>query len=288
MDEQCLLVVGGSGELGQQVVRAAHAAGYVVHATYLTQAAPLACAGWHALDVTDRTAVFRLIEHLKPTSIIHCAVSDRSRPPAAPHASLTQCIVEGGRHVAEAAARVAARCVVLSTDLVFDGRQGHYRETDPPNPIMTYGQAKADMERVVLGLHANTVVVRTSLLLTLQPVGRHIAWIVNALRSGERLKLFTDELRCPVWSDQLALALLELCQLDYCGLLHVAGPEVVSRYTLGWQLATAYDLAVSLIRPALSAESGLRRPLDCSLDCRRAYDMLKTNFDTLAHRLTRM
>ena len=282
---QRLLVVGGSGELGQQVVRAAHVAGYAVHATYLTRAAPLTCAGWHALDVTDRAAVFGLVERLKPTSILHCAVSDRSRPTSGPHASLGECIVAGGRHVAEAAVQVAARCVMLSTDLVFDGRRGNYSEADPPNPIMPYGQAKADMERVVLGLQANIVVVRTSLLLTMQPMGRHIAWIVNTLRRGERLNLFTDELRCPVWSDQLALALLELSEHDYCGLLHVAGPEVMHRYALGLQLARAYGLDVSLIQPALSAESGLNRPLDCSLNCERAYRMLKTRFDTVADRL---
>lgn len=286
--QQRLLVIGGSGELGQQTVKAAQAARYVVHATYLTQAASIARVNWHALDVTNRDAVFQLVEHLKPTAIIHCAVSDRSRPSAEQHKSLVQCIVEGGRNVVEAAAQVAARCVVLSTDLVFDGRRGNYSEIDPPNPIMPYGQAKAEMEREVLGLNTNTVVVRTSLLLTLQPMGRHVAWIVNTLRRGERLNLFIDELRCPVWSDQLALALLELCQLDYCGLLHVAGPEVMSRYTLGRQLATAYELDVSLIKPALSAESGLNRPLDCSLDCRRAYSMLKTTFHTVARRLARM
>jgi dTDP-4-dehydrorhamnose reductase len=185
--------------------------------------------------------------------------------------------VDGGRYVAVAAAEVGARCVLLSTDLVFDGRQGNYTEEDPPNPLMPYGQVKADMERASLALATDLVVVRTSLILTLEPMGRHVSWIVDALRRGERRDLFTDELRCPIWSDELAAALLELTTIDYRGLLHVAGPEVTHRYALGTALAHHFGLDTSLITPALSAESGLNRPLDCSLDCSRAYTLLKTS-----------
>jgi dTDP-4-dehydrorhamnose reductase len=141
---------------------------------------------------------------------------------------------------------------------------------------MAYGQAKADMEQALLATAADVVVIRTSLILTLKPMGRHVQWIVDALRRGQTLDLFTDELRCPIWSDDLAAALLELAVLDYRGLLHVAGSEVTHRYSLGLALAVFLGMDPSLLSPALSAESGLNRPLDCTLDCSRAYLLLRT------------
>jgi dTDP-4-dehydrorhamnose reductase len=278
-----LLVIGGSGELGQQVVSAARDC--EVHATYLTHPRPVNNAGWHRLDITDRQAIQQLTAQLRPDAIIHTAVSDRDRPRFSSDAGFRAAVVDGGRYVAEAAAEAGARCIVLSTDLVFDGTQGNYTEEDPPNPIMAYGQAKADMEHALLAMGTDLVIVRTSLILTLEPMGKHVTWIVDALRQGEARNLFTDELRCPIWSDQLAAALLELSTLNYRGLLHVAGPEATHRYALGLALADHFGLDSSLITPGLSAESGLNRPLNCSLNCRRAYRLLKTPFQGVHARL---
>jgi dTDP-4-dehydrorhamnose reductase len=268
-----LLIIGGSGELGQQVVLAGRE--WETHASYLSRPRPLADEVWHQLDITDEGAVSELVTRLRPQVVIHTAISDRDRAKFSSQADFQAAIVHGGRYVAEAAAEVGARCVVLSTDLVFDGRRGNYTEDDPTNPIMPYGQAKADMEAVLLVLESDLLIVRTSLILTLEPMGKHIRWIVDALRRGERRDLFTDELRCPIWSDELASALLELADLDYRGVLHVAGPEIMHRYALGMGLAAFYDLDASLAVPALSAESGLNRPLNCTLDCSRAYRLLR-------------
>jgi dTDP-4-dehydrorhamnose reductase len=280
-----LLVLGGRGELGQQVILAA--GGWDVHATYFTRPSPVSQVIWHRLDVTDRNVVQRLMAQLRPDAVIHAAVSDRDRGKFPSDADFFAAIVDGGRYVAESAAEVGARCVVLSTDLVFDGEKGDYTEQDAPHPIMPYGQAKADMERALLALETDVVVVRTSLILTLQPIGRHVAWIVDGLRQGERRDLFTDELRCPIWSDELAAAVLELASIDYRGLLHVAGPEVTHRYALGMALAHHFGLDTSPIAPALSAESGLNRPLDCSLNCSRAYALLKTPIHGISDRIDR-
>jgi dTDP-4-dehydrorhamnose reductase len=286
-NDRRLLVIGGSGELGRQIVAAA--SGWDVHATFLTRPAPASAsapgATWHRLDIADRQAVRALVAQVGPAAVIHAAVSGHTQARAASDADFITSIVDGGRYVAEAAAEEGARCIALSTDLVFDGIRGNYTEEDPPNPIMLYGQAKADMERALLALETDLAIVRTSLILTLEPMGKHVDWIVSALRCGERRTLFTDELRCPVWSDELAKALLELTSLDFRGLLHVAGPEVTHRYALGLALAAHFDLDPAPIVPGLSAESGLKRPLNCILDSRRAYTMLKTSIQGVSARL---
>ncbi len=273
-----LLIIGGSGELGKQLVAAA-AGRWQVHATYFSHPPgrrDARCACWHTLDVSERGAMHRLMRAVRPQAVIHVAVSDRTRCAVASDEALRVVTVQGARHVAEAADEAGARCIVLSTDLVFDGRKGNYVEADPPNPLMPYAQAKAEMELTLLAMKADLVVVRTSLILNLDPMGRHVSWIVDALRRGERLNLFTDELRCPTWGDELASALLELAQLDYRGLLHLAGPEATNRYTLGCRLAAKFNLDASLLMPALSAASGLNRPLNCTLDSGCAARLLTT------------
>lgn len=278
-----LLVVGGSGELGQQIVTAAR--DWNVHATYLTRPRQVTDETWYQLDITDRQAVHGLTARLRPDAVIHTAVSGHDRTRFSSEVNFRAAIVDGGRYVAEAAAKAGATCIVLSTDLVFDGTQGNYTEEDPPSPIMAYGQAKADMEHALLAMGTGLVIVRTSLILTLEPMGKHVTWIVDALRRGESRNLFTDELRCPIWSDELAAALLELTTLDYRGLLHVAGPAATHRHALGLGLANHFGLDPSLIAPALSAESGLNRPLNCTLNCSRAFGLLKTHIQGVHTRL---
>ena len=284
-NDRRLLVVGGSGELGRQIVAAAGA--WDVHATFLTRPAHASAPGatWHRLDIADRQAVRALVAQVGPAAVIHAAVSGHTQARAASDVDFITSIVDGGRYVAEAAAEADTRCIALSTDLVFDGVRGNYAEEDPPNPIMLYGQAKADMERALLAMETDLAIVRTSLILTLEPMGKHVDWIVSALRRGERRTLFTDELRCPVWSDELAAALLELARLDYRGLLHVAGPEVTHRYALGLALAAHFGLDPAPIVPCLSAASGLNRPLNCTLNSSRAYALLKTPIQGVSARL---
>jgi dTDP-4-dehydrorhamnose reductase len=150
-----LLVIGGSGELGTQVVMAA--SGWDVHATYFTRPGRVSHATWHPLDITNRQAVHHLMRELRPHAVIHTAVSDRDRAKFPSDADFHAAIVDGSRYLAEAASQMGARCVVLSTDLVFDGTRGNYTEEDTPNPVMAYGQAKADMEVVLLAMEIDVV-----------------------------------------------------------------------------------------------------------------------------------
>jgi len=129
-------------------------------------------------------------------------------------------IVLSIRNVAAAAARAGARLIHVSTDLVFDGEHGApYREEDEPRPISAYGRAKLEAERLVDGL-----IVRTSLL-----YGKDEPGPQERLATDPKATFYVDEIRCPTRVDELAGALLELAGADVSGVLHVAGPEAVSR-----------------------------------------------------------
>ncbi len=126
---------------------------------------------------------------------------------------------------------------------------------------------------------AEAVTVCTSLIYGWRlRMGRHTRWIVDDLEAGKPVRLFTDELRCPIWVESLAAAVVELAGLNYMGVLHVAGAQLLSRYEFGVRLLRFHGLDPSPIIPARSVanRSGLRRPLDCTLDCSRARSLLRT------------
>ena len=233
-----LLVTGGSGYLGSELLRRADAIG-------LSSA---------ELDIRDEDAVRAAFARLRPTVVINTAYRQDDR-------AVTY---DGAVHVARAAA--GARLVHVSTDVVFDGEKGApYVEEDEPTPVTDYGAAKADAERAVLAAHPEALVVRTSLIYGGPEPGPQ-----ERLAADPSASFFTDEFRCPIQVGDLAAALLELAATERAGILHVAGADRVSRAEFAELRARAPVARASI------AESGLVRPRDCSLAIERARALLRT------------
>ncbi len=271
--ESTLLVTGASGLLGGEVlaqaVRWSNPGFSTLWGTWHSRPRTLPGSRGCALDVTDRSAVFRLIEHLKPDAIVHTAYL-KDGPQA------REVTARGSSYVAEAAAAAGARLVHVSSDVIFDGEHAPYDEAAPPAPVHPYGEAKAEAEAEVKRLAPQAAIVRTSLINRLDPPDRITAWIVDSLRTGTPITLFTDEIRSPVWVDDLAAALLELALNDFAGVINVAGTQSLSRYEMGERLARHLALDASTIRAGLSLSSDLPRPRNCTLDVRLAQRLLRT------------
>ncbi len=208
--------------------------------------------------MVDAAAVYDYLAAVRPGALIHTAY--RQSGPGA-----WEITVDGAEHVAAAAAAVDARLVHLSTDVVFDGRQGApYTEDDPPAPLSDYGRAKAEAERRVRAACPGALIVRTSLIYGgpgYEP-SRH-----ERAAHEPTATFYRDEVRCPVQVGDLAAALLELVETELAGPLHVAGPEAVTRAEFA-ELVAGHPVRQGPAPPG--------RPLDCRLDCRRARPLLRT------------
>lgn len=255
-----LLVTGGTGYLGGELLRRAPAVG-----TWHTRE-PTGRGDWLPLDVRDSVAVRQELERLRPAAVIHTAYRQDDR-------TVT---LDGAAAVAEAAAAVGARLVHVSSDVIFDGtKPGPYTEQDPPSPITDYGRAKAEAERAVRAAHPDALVVRTSLLYGGSEPSRHERLAHEAADGRGDMTFFEDELRSPVLVGELASALLELAAGEERGILHVAGPDIVSRYQFACLLARAHGRPGERILPSRLGGSGLVRPANCALDSSRARALLR-------------
>jgi dTDP-4-dehydrorhamnose reductase len=274
-----MLITGGSGYLGGWVVRLART-DWDVTATYLTHPMDEPGATWHRLDLRDEAAVTALVDEVRPTVIIHTAACNPGYD-----IDFEATNADGTRHVARAAAACGARLIHMSSDVIFDGGKGNYVEEDPPSPLTPYARSKALGEEEVHASGAEAVIVRTSLIYGWRPhIGRQTAWMVKDLIAGKPVHLFTNVLRCPIWVESLAAAVIELVGMSYTGVLHVAGAQVLSRYEFGVRLLRFHGIALSPADPeqsrraipALSREIVPGLPLDCTLDCSRARSLLRT------------
>jgi dTDP-4-dehydrorhamnose reductase len=257
-----LLVTGGSGHLGGEVVRRARAAGWdALGTSYRTPGAV-------RLDVRDAAAVEALVADVAPDRVIHTAYRQDG-----PDAWATN--VDGSANVAAAAAARGARLIHVSTDLVFDGRAGRpYTEADELNPLLEYGRSKAAAEAAVAERHPEAAIVRTSLIYGGEGLSGHERRILDVVDGRADLAFFTDELRCPVHVTDLADALLQLAGTAHAGPLHLAGADGVSRYEMACLVATANGRGMAHLRTTTSAGIVPERPRDCRLDCSRAAALL--------------
>ncbi len=162
-----------------------------------------------------------------------------------------------------AAAAEGRRLVHLSSDLVFNGGRGRYREDDEPAPVNAYGRSKAEAEQRVRVASPAATIVRTSLIYGGAEPGPQ----ERLARDGTRF--FVDELRSPVQVGDLAEAVLDLLELEAPGPLHLGGADDVSRF----DFALLLGADPGRIEPAQTSPD---RAPNVTLDSSRAAAMLPT------------
>ena len=214
--------------------------------------------GHETVDLTDARLVRRVVHATAPDAIVHAAIwndpagllSDRRRAWAA--------YVEATRNVVDAANRVGAHVVLVSTDWVFDGTQGPATEDEPPNPINTYGFLKAASELVVGERAERGTVARIAAVQGVHRArpatpraqdagfGYLAASVVQALRAGERFTVWdgpqVNRLAKPVLATDAAELIHRALQAEVTGTLHCVGAEHVDRVTFARRTAEAFGL----------------------------------------------
>jgi dTDP-4-dehydrorhamnose reductase len=276
-----VLVTGGGGFLGANILTHAES-GLTLHAIDLNPL-PLERENltWHVVDLQDQKTLRDLVIGLKPDVVVHtAALSDIDFCEANPLKA--EAINVGVTlHVAELCRRTGARLIFFSSDSVFNGISGRYRETDRPEPLNQYARTKIKAEKGIVEILANHVIVRPSLIMGLPVLesGNSFLWrLIQSLRRGLRSAFPASEFRTPVDVITLSRATLEVALLSFTGLLHLAGNDRLSRYDIARLIACELGYPAELIvdkEPEVESGRALR-PADASLDNTRAKSLLTT------------
>ena len=260
------LVTGASGQLGAYLLRELRVASSLTCWSGTT-AGELFGARMLPVDLADPDAIATAFRAAQPDIVLHAGAMARLADCHRDPARAWRVNARGTSVLAELVSAAKARLVMVSTDLVFDGEKGWYREEDPPGPLSEYGRTKAAAEDAVLA--AGGVVVRVSLLFGPSLNGRPSFFTeqVDALLAGRPITLFADEWRTPLSLATAARALVELARSGFSGLLHLGGPERLSRLEMGRKLAEALNADPAVIHEARRDDlpSPEPRPRDTSL-----------------------
>ena len=183
--------------------------------------------------------------------------------------------------LADLCAETGARLVFCSTDTVFDGETGMYREDARPVPVNTYAETKVRAEEAVLSRLPSAAVARLSLVIGLPVLGAgnsFLAKLLPQIERGESVSAPADEIRTPVDVITLGRALLELAGNDFAGFIHLAGNDRMSRLEMVKRIAVRVGQSPDIVSAASGSATPGRapRPRDVSLDNSLAQHTLST------------
>jgi dTDP-4-dehydrorhamnose reductase len=292
-----ILVIGGGGQLGTKIVEQAQET-HTLYATYMTRKPPLQESQIYQVDKTDRNAIQGLIRRLEPDAIIDTAAIHNVDYCETHREEAYLVNVEGTRNVAESCRSVGAKMVFVSTDYVFDGGKGLYKETDPANPINYYGQSKLDGEAAIKKACDNYAIARTSVIYSWVSIStiqsssgkplNFAMWLTQKLGKGESVNIVTDQYSSPTLADSLAQALIRLCEGDVTGLFHAAGKTRLNRYEFTLKLAEKMGYDTFLVNPvdSSSLKQAAARPIDSSLHVGKIERVLGLPMPTIDQALT--
>ncbi|MEO0508267.1 MAG: SDR family oxidoreductase [Verrucomicrobiota bacterium] len=252
-----ILLTGASGLLGNAYAEAAIRRGHEIIAL-ANQNSPTAAGLVRTLqqDLSDTTELTSLILELWPDAIVNCAAISNPVSVDAEPKLAEKINVALPRHLAQLSTHLGARLIHISTDMVFDGQSEEpYRSTDMPAPTNLYGQTKLMSEREVLEHNPeDPVVLRIPILMGNSPSGQRSVHekLLATIKSGQRPRLFCDEIRQPASAGNVAEVMLELTERrDLHGLFHWAGSETLSRFEMGQRILKHFGLPLDSIESAL-------------------------------------
>jgi dTDP-4-dehydrorhamnose reductase len=215
---------------------------------------------YHALDITQAAEVDRVLDAVQPDVVIHtAAMTNVDACELDPEACHLQNVV-ATEHLVRAAKTHDAHFVHLSTDFIFDGTAGPYREEDQPDPLSIYGNSKLHSERIVMdaGL-SRWAIARTIIVYGIAPgLSRSnvVLWAKGALEKGEPIKVVDDQWRMPTLAEDLADGCIRIAKRGATGIYHLSGPDGMSILELVQRVGDFFSLDTSGITPIKSDTLG--------------------------------
>lgn len=284
MKNRKVLITGANGLLGQKLVEKLLEDKQVsIHASGLgASRLPAAWDGkyvWHSLDITENQEVFNLVALVKPDTIIHTAAMTNVDTCEENKAGCVKVNIDAVYHFLAACEGQPIHFIHLSTDFIFDGKNGPYDETASANPVNYYGWSKLEAEKLVMDSAVNWAIIRTVLVYGIaHDMSRSniILWVKKSLEEGKTIQVVDDQWRTPTLAEDLADGCLLVMKKEAKGVFNISGKDFLTPYQMAMMTAEYFGLDASLIKKTDSTQfkQTAARPIKTGFILKKAKDEL--------------
>lgn len=278
-----ILLTGANGLLGQKIVEQIAASGkHELLATSRGENRNFITTGYEyaSLDISKSDEVMNIIGSFKPDAVINTAAMTNVDQCENEKEACWDANVNSVANLVEACKAHHSHLIHLSTDFVFDGEDGPYKEDAQPNPLSYYGLSKFEAEKLLenSGLEhwaiARTIIVYGKGHQLSR--GNIVFWVKQMLEDGKEITIVDDQFRSPTLAEDLAAGCILIAEKKAAGIFHLSGPEAMSIYDLACAVADYYKLDKSLIKPVKTGifTQPAKRPLRTGFDISKAKQQL--------------
>ena len=249
-----ILITGSNGLLGQKLVKKlkSNKLGFELIATSKGENRISEKEGYvyQSLDISNQEEVNNVFNHFKPDTVIHTAAMTNVDACESEKELCRKLNVIAVRFLVEAAEKHQSHFIHLSTDFIFDGKSGPYKEDDEPNPLSYYGQSKLDAEEIVKACKTNWSIARTIIIYGIvEDMSRSniVLWAKSALEKKQTLTIVNDQFRSPILAEDLADGCIAIAKKEAIGIYNLGGKDLMSIVDLVRRVADYYNLDKSYI-----------------------------------------
>ena len=286
-----ILITGSSGLLGQKMTDKLSG---LFNVLSLSKVGSDNC-----LDITSKDAVHNTFNEFKPDIVINCAAFtnvDKSET----EKSLARDVNVKGLTNIISSLPVDSKIIHISTDYVFDGESGDYKEDDMKSPINYYGKTKLEADNLLMGSNCNYLIIRPNVLYSYDNVfnqsskynySQHfLSWLTYSLSNNDSVKIVDDQISNPVYIPDLVDVITTSVLVDYTGVSHYGSEDVLSRYEFAIKVCNIFGFDSGKVLAIKSDELNqiALRPKKSSLNCSKIVQDLNIDLYPTDYSLNRI
>jgi len=249
-----ILVTGANGLLGRKLTSLIQKA----------NVAELMSATRASLDVTDLLQLRSAVQSFKPDVIINAAAMTQVDQCEQQRDECWKQNVGSVKNLVDVCNNGAVHLIHVSTDFVFNGKEGPLDESAVPDPVNFYGESKLEGERVILDSKVPAAIVRTVLVYGVtSDMSRSniVLWVKKNLEEKKPIKVVSDQFRTPTLAEDLAMGCVLAAKKKATGIYHISGYEMMTPYDIAMKTADFFGLDKTLISSVTDFVQPAKRPL---------------------------
>ena len=229
------------------------------------------------MDLKNCEMISSILTEKKPDIVIHLGAMTGVDLCEKEKTSASEINTKATEIIAKECSKLNSFLVYVSTDYVFDGNLGMYKEDDVINPLGFYGKSKLEGEKVVQNFSTNWCIARTSTPFGLHPTKKSFPmWVIENLQKQKQIDVLIDQFTSPTYIPNLSRMLIEISERHITGIIHTAGASKISRYQMACMVSDKLNLDSALLKQISINKMKwvAQRPKDSSLDVSRASSIL--------------